>query len=229
MSTPVVVDFDLDGDPTTLAPSIAFTTFPTAGSYGGPGVLRIADGKDCSQQFSFDDPADATMSPASVAVGDIDGDGRPEVVAAAYGGGLLAFKYDQNSQVFARLWRSGTCNGNGPPTTPDYTGGSDQWSGPSIHDLDDDGSPEIIYGATVYRADGCIASSTLGFPAYHKGVVPVIADVDEDGEMELVLGDGLYQWNKISGDWIAESYFNPSGLSAGQTAVADMGSYPLAS
>ena len=41
---------------------------------------------------------------------------------------------------------------------------------------DDDGKPEIIYGATVYRSDGCLIATPLGFPAYSKGVVPVIAD-----------------------------------------------------
>ena len=51
----------------------------------------------------MNDPADATMSPASVAVGDIDGDGRAEIVAAAHGGGLLAFRFDPASNTFARL------------------------------------------------------------------------------------------------------------------------------
>jgi hypothetical protein len=228
MSTPVVVDFDLDGDPKTLAPSIIFTTFPTAGNYGSPGVLRVISGSDCSQQFSLNDPADATMSPAGVAVGDIDGDGRAEIVAAAHAGGLLAFRYDPAQQAFSRLWRSGSCpGGSGPPASPDTTGGADQWSGPSIHDLDDDGRPEIIYGATVYRADGCIASSTLGFAGYSKGTIPVVADVDEDGKLELVLGNGIYEWS--GGDWVAEPYFSGAGLAAGQVAVADLGSFPLAS
>lgn len=228
MSTPVVVDFDLDDNPQTLSPSIVFTTFPTAGSYSNPGVLRVVSGADCAHQFTLADSADATMSPAPVAVGDIDQDGRAEIVAAAHGGGVLAFRYDSTSGAFARLWRSGSCpSGQGPPVTPDSTGGSDRWAGPSIHDLDDDGSPEIIYGATVYRADGCVASATLGYPNYHRGVVPVIADVDEDGAMELVQGNALHQWNGT--DWVAEAYFSPGALTAGQVAVADMGYWPLAS
>jgi FG-GAP repeat len=227
MATPVVVDFNFDDDDKTLAPSIVFASFPTSGSYSNPGVLRVIDGQDCTQQFSMNDPADAVMSPASAAVGDIDGDGRAEIVAAAHGGGLLAFKYDSSTKTFARLWRSGTCSGGVPPATPDSTGGADKWSGPSIHDLDDDGSPEIIYGATVYGANGCMKSSTLGFPGYSKGYVPVIADVDEDGKMELVLGNGIYEWN--GSDWAAEPYFTGTSNAAGQVAVADLGSFPLAS
>jgi hypothetical protein len=46
-------------------------------------------------------------------------------------------------------------------------------AGPSIHDLDDDGLAEIIYGATVYRgSDGCLVGGNP-YPAYSKGVVPV--------------------------------------------------------
>ncbi|MDI3283294.1 VCBS repeat-containing protein [Polyangium sp. 15x6] len=228
MATPVVVDFDFDSDPNTLSPSVVFSSFPTAGSYSNPGVLRVISGKDCSQQFSFDDAADATMAPASVAAGDLDGDGRAEIVAARHGGGVIAFKFDPASNKFSQLWRSGTCpGGSGPPTTLDTAGGTDKWSGPSIHDLDDDGKPEIIYGATVYRADGCMASNSLGFPAYSKGVVPVVADVDEDGKMELVLGNGIHQWDAVAGDWVAEAYFTPGNLAAGQVAVAELGSFPL--
>jgi len=230
MSTPVVVDFNLDNDANTLSPSVVFTTFPTSGSYHSPGVLRIISGNDCSHQHTIESAADATMSPASVALGDLDGDGRAEIVAAAYGGGVLAFHYDAGQQKFVRLWRSGTCSGGmGPPINADTTGGSDEWGGPSIHDLDDDGVPEVIYGATVYAADGCIVSSSLGYPSYHKGVVPVIADVDEDGQMELIQGNKIHGWDSSANDWVAESYFTPGGLGLGQVAVADMGSFPLSS
>lgn len=230
MSTPVVVDFDLDDDPATLEPSVAFATFPTTGSYTQPGVLRVISGQDCAQQFTFSDPADAVMAPASVAVGDIDGDDRAEIIAVAHGGGLLAFKYDPMLGTFSRMWRSGTCVNGMPPQTPDTTGSTNKWSGPSIHDLDNDGEAEIIYGATVYRSNGCIQSNTLGFPAYSVGYIPVIADVDEDGIMELVQGDAIHQWDAATGAWVVDSYFTASAATPrGQVAVADMGNYPLAS
>jgi hypothetical protein len=229
MSTPVVVDFDFDSDPYTLHPSIVFTSFPTAGVYHSPGFIRVIDGNDCSQQFSFDAVEDQAMSPASVAVGDLDGDGRAEIVAVTHDGGLMAFRYDPAAQTFTQVWRSGTCVGGGPPTTPDYTGGTDKWSGPSIHDLDDDGDPEIVYGATVYRSDGCLVSSSLGFPGYHKGVIPVLVDVDADGLVELVLGNGIYTWSTALQDWVPETYWSGTGLDHGQVAVADFGDWPLAS
>jgi hypothetical protein len=228
MSTPVVVDFDLDNDPKTLAPSIVFTTFPTAGSYGNPGVIRVVSGKDCTQQFTLSDPGDAALSPASPAVGDLDGDGRAEIVSGAHGGGLVAFEYNPSTAKFERIWHSGTCTGGVPPITPDAPGPGN-WAGPSIHDLDNDGSPEIILGATVYSANGCVKSNALGFPGYSQGYVPVIADVDEDGKMELVQGNAIHEWNSASSAWVAEAYFAGTGQPAGQVAVADMGDYPLAS
>lgn len=228
MATPVVVDFDFDSSNDTLSPSIVFTSFPTSGSYHSAGVLRVIDGATCEQQFSFDDAADATMSPASVAVGDLDGDGRAEIVAAAHAGGLLAFRFDPDTQSFSRLWRSQWCSG-ASAGTPDSTGGTDKWAGPSIHDLDNDGVPEIIYGGVIYGADGCIRSNTLGYPGYHKGVVPVVADVDDDQQPELIFGNGICTWDATAGDMVPEPYFTGTGLSHGQVAVADMGDYPLAS
>ena len=224
MATPIVVDFDMDDDPATLAPSIVFTAFPTMGSYANPGVLRVVDGGSCAHQFTAGDPADATMSPASVAAGDLDGDGRAEIVAVAHGGGLLAFEWRADTRTFARRWRSGTCDAMGG-RVPDTTGGADQWAGASIHDLDDDGSPEIVYGATVYGADGCIRSSALAYPAYHMGVVPVVVDVDADGRMELVQGNAIHEWS--GGAWAPEPYFVRGTLTLGQVAVADLGEFPI--
>ena len=227
MSTPVVVDFDFDQNPGTLEPSIVFTTFPTVNSYSNPGVLRIISGEDCTQQFTFSNPADAAMAPASPAVGDIDGDGRAEIISAAHGGGVIALRYDTGTSSFSQMWRSAVCVG--AMRTPDGTGGNNKWSGPSIHDLDNDGSPEIIYGNVVYGADGCVKSQALGFPGYSVGVVPVIADVDEDGNMELVQGNAIHEWDAVVGDWVAESYFAGGALGLGQAAVADLGDFPLAS
>lgn len=224
MSTPVVVDFDFDADASTLSPSIVFTSFPTLGSYAQPGVVRVIRGDDCEQQYSIDAAGDAALAPSAVAVGDLDGDGHAEIVAPAHGGGMLAFRYDAPSDQFVRMWRSGSCTGGN--RVPDNTG-SASWSGPSIHDLDDDGSPEIIYGATVYGADGCLRTNSLGFPAYSRGIVPTIADVDEDGAMELVMGNGIYQWDSAASNWVAESYYSVAGT-AGHVAIAEMGHFPLA-
>ncbi|MBL8683064.1 MAG: VCBS repeat-containing protein [Myxococcales bacterium] len=225
MSTPIVVDLDLDDDPATRQPSIVFATFPVAGNYGNPGVLRVIDGRDCTQQRSFSAANEAVVSTASPAAADLDGDGRPEIVAVAHGGGLLAFRWDPGTRNFVRWWRSGTC-AMGGTRTPDTTGPAN-WGGPSIHDLDDDGRPEIIHGAVVYDRDGCILDGSQGAPAYSQGLIPVLADVDSDNKVELVSGNRILEWNPMTRRWVPETYFAGTSLAQGQVAIGNLGNYPL--
>ena len=222
MATPVVVDFDFDENPDTLHPSIVFPTFPATGTkYHEPGTLRVVDGNDCTQQFSL---APAVMAPASAAVGDLNGDGRAEIVAVKTAGGIVAWEYRPATKTFEVLFNS-----------TDVAGGADKWNGPALHDLDDDGIPEIIYGGVVYDAKGVIIDNTLGVPtgadtsSTIKGYVSVVADVDEDGKMELVRGNAIHEWDVALKKWVAEPYFKPPvALSVGQVAVADFGNYPIA-
>lgn len=225
MATTIVVDLDLDDDSDTLLPSIAFATFPN-NTYHAPGVLRVISGSDCSLQLSAMTAEDAVNPVSPVAAGDLDGDGRPEIVAAAYNGGVLAFKVSDDRASLERLWRSGQCEGD--TRTEDTPGALYQiWPGPSLVDLDDDGRPEVLYGGIVYGADGCIRSASLGFPSYSQGVIPVALDVDSDGAVELVMGNGLYEWDRDLGDWVPEATFSGSGLGLGQVAVAELGDFPV--
>jgi len=220
MSTPVVLDLDLDLDPDTLRPSVVFNTFAGA-NYGGDGVLRIVDGRTCEHQQSLIDAADRTIPAASPSLGDLDGDGRPEIVSPRSGGGLIAYAQDADG-VYSRLWSSGTCDGAGG-RAPDATGGANRWSGASIHDLDDDGVPEIVYGAVVYDAAGCILDSAQGWRGYSVGQVPVLADVDVDGRVEWLGGNAIFEFD--AGAFVAEAGFVAAGLADGFVAVADFGDF----
>lgn len=221
MATPVVVDFDFDVNPDTLHPSIVFPTFAAGGNrYRDPGTLRVIDGGDCAHQFTL---SPAVMAPASAAVGDLNGDGRAEIVAAKPSGGIVAWEFRPATSAFEVLFQS-----------TDVTGGGDKWNGPALHDLDDDGIPEIVYGAVVYDATGTILDASRGFPvgadtsSTLRGYVSVVADVDEDGKMELVRGNAIDEWDAALKRWVAEPYFVPGTLSIGQVAVADFGDYPIA-
>jgi hypothetical protein len=221
MATPVVVDFDYDSNPDTLHPSIVFPTFAATGNrYRDPGTLRVIDGADCAHQFTL---SPAVMAPASAAVGDLNGDGRAEIVAAKAAGGIVAWEYRPAAGTFEVLFQSA-----------DATGGIDQWNGPALHDLDDDGIPEVVYGAVVYDATGTILDASRGFPvgpdtsSTFKAYVSVVADVDEDGKMELVRGNAIHEWDVATKKWVAEPYFMAGTLSVGQIAVADFGNHPIA-
>jgi hypothetical protein len=224
MSTPMVADLNLDSDATTLRPSIVFSTFAGA-SYGSDGVLRIIDGETCDLQQVLAEAGDRTVAAAPVAIGDIVWDSKPEIIAPASGGGLLAFIHDGSLSAYRQLWHSAHCDGSGGRTNDTY--GTARWAGAAIHDLDNAGPPEIIFGGVVYDSDGCIVTDTLGYPVYSVGIVPVIADVDLDTIPEIVFGNGIYEFDPTAGDWVAESYFVDPGEGHGQVAIADFGDYPL--
>jgi hypothetical protein len=233
-SAPMVADFDFDDDRAVLAPSIVITTFGATTRDGG--ILRILDGRTCAQQFALEDPGDRLIYASNNAIGDIDRDGRPEIVSAALAaadtaGGLVAFKYDAVAGAFVRLWYGRRCDLDGEPRHV-----PNEWpnnNGPSIHDIDDDGVPEILFETYVYDADGCVLNPGQVDTNYLRlGVFSVVADVDDDGEPELVTSGGVWAWEPSVRDWMLEPYWAPpaddlvEATLEGHVAVADMGDFP---
>lgn len=89
--------------------------------------------------FSVTDANLLINTTCSVAIGDIDNDGYPEIVACDSSGfRLIAFESDGSFK-----WRSGNLETN-------------YWGAPSIADLDKDGSPEIIIGRQVLNNNGTL-------------------------------------------------------------------------
>jgi len=234
-SAPMVTDFDLDDDPMVLAPSIVFASFD--GTSEG-GVLRVLDGRTCTEQASLTDPADRLLYASNFAIGDLDGaaDGRPEIVAASLfaretSGGLVAFGWDATAGTFVRRWYGRRCDVSGEPRHM-----PNDWlnnNGPSMHDLDDDGRPEVLFDNFVYDADGCLLNPAATYDNYLRlGLFAVAADVDGDAEPELVRHDGVFRWDPAGPGWVLESYWAPPAGEAaeavlmGHVAVADLGDFP---
>jgi RHS repeat-associated protein len=176
MMAPIVIDLDGDG-----FPEVAFTTYQQ-GSHLGTGVLRVIDGRNGGELFSVTDPALGLAPLASLAAGDIDGDGRPEIVGtSASGNRLLAFEHDGSLK-----WTS-------PPLESSLLG-----PGPAITDLEGDGGPEILVGRQVLRADGSLrwrGTGGRGGPTAngYEAWLPLAADVDLDGVREVVAGNTVYR------------------------------------
>ncbi|MEN8007377.1 MAG: hypothetical protein ABFS42_10205, partial [Candidatus Krumholzibacteriota bacterium] len=132
---------------------------------------------------------------AAPAVGDIDGDGEPEVVVNTLNGVVFAWHADGTE----------VRDGDGDPGTigPFYvrSGAQYEWSrsGPALYDLDGDGAKEIIFGTRnddsglkrlmAIKYDGTDAP---GFPynvVAGVSVDPCIGDLDGNGQVEIIIQD----------------------------------------
>lgn len=176
MMAPVVIDMNGDG-----TPDVVFSTHIVS-NFGTGGILRAISGKDGSDIWSLTDPRYLVRGEASVAVGDIDGDGRPEVIAVHESGALMAVEHDGTFKWLSEVL----------PTGRYYAGF--QWGGASLVDLNHDGSPEIVFGATVLRSNGTtLWKGTAGRGDGGVGPLSVPVDLDLDGNLEIVAGHTAYR------------------------------------
>ena len=176
------------------------------------GILRVLDGNDCSVVDNIHDPANPIIASSPPAIGDLDGDLLPDIVTQRAITGLIAFGWDPNTQKYATKWTS--------------SGQSDivnvgRWDGPSIHDLDSDGLPEVISGSEVYDgATGVRLNPGQLIGNAGAGVISIVGDLDHDGVPELI-GADIYSWNVGTNQW---DYAFPGGPGGVHYGFADFGS-----
>ena len=181
MMTPAVID--LDGD---RIPDIVFSTF-TGGNYATDGILRAISGLDGREIWTVNNSAYEVRGEAGVAVGDIDQDGKPEIIAVHESRRVIVFENDG-----AFKWLG--------PVIPSPSGF--QEGSASIADLDHDGSPEIVFGATVVNSNGTLRwQGNQGIGDNVVGSLSIVSDLDLDGNPEVIAGrtayraDGAIYWN----------------------------------
>ncbi len=223
LPTPMVADFRIDRAPDDPPhPSIVgvFHEANDGGSEEPDGVIRILDGATCTQQWELGSLQLVSAS-SPPAIGDLDGDGRPDIVDYQAGGGLVAFHWDETAHAWAVLWHSTDTDGV-TPYNP--TGGG--WAGPTIVDLDDDGVPEVLREGMVFDHTGRLLDDSLGeFPNHSAGLFDVVADVDGNGRADLITGAGAYEWDPTMHKW-APAPWSMGGTAQGRVAIADFGDFP---
>ncbi|MGE0791751.1 MAG: FG-GAP-like repeat-containing protein [Sandaracinaceae bacterium] len=182
ISPPLVADVTGDGEPEVIANFACDDDWQRA-------VLRVFHGSDGSPLWSATAAAVQINGRTSIAAGDLDGDGRAEIVAVRVpsSGRVIAFDDDGST-----LWESVDTDGT-TPFSVTFTNGA-----PAIADLDEDGSPEVIVGAVVLDAAGRLRWSrdnagNEGTNGGYAGGVPAIADIDLDGAPEIVTGRRAYE------------------------------------
>lgn len=189
MMTPAVIDLDGDG-----VPEVLFSTFANS-VYETGGHLRAVRGDTGAELFTVTAPRYNVVGVGSLAVGDIDGDGHPEIIAVhESGNSLIAFAHDGSF-----LWRS--------KALPHPI----RWGGASLADLDGDGKSEIIVGCAVLEHTGQLRwtapANRRGCGDNAVGPLSLVADLDLDGRPEIVAGrmayraDGKVYWTaRVSDD-----------------------------
>jgi hypothetical protein len=199
MMTPAVANLtDDDGDGVVGVgdvPDVVVIAF--AGSqYRQDGVMYVLSGDDGRVHYRVE--PHRFQPGGSVAIGDVDADGSPDIVACGSPNGLLVLEND------------GTLKWSIP------SGCADVYSHPAIADLDGDGTAEIVTDYRVF-ADG--AEVCRGWDTALR--MPAVADLDGDGRAEVVGGNRAFAFDPTSATPCAEVW-TAAGVGAGHTAIADM-------
>ncbi|APR81661.1 Rhs-family protein [Minicystis rosea] len=229
--TPIVVNFNKPASSGPPSIAASFTATVAANYTEDLGVIRVLRGTDCSVEANLggtdvdgDSVVDWTVSSASLAAADLDGDGSAEIVAYGADGSTLAFT--RKNGTWALLWKAPFPAG--APWAPcDTVNHRCQagWAGASIYDLDDDGKPEIIREGVVFGADGVLRSlQPATYVSYSSGLFAVAANLDQDPGIEFTNGQYIWEWQ--NGAWVQETGFPGANASApGHVAIADFGAY----
>jgi len=178
---------------------------PALGDLDGDGDLEVIVGSESGDVYAWHhDGAAVTLlgSPgwprstgAAVyscpALGDLDGDGDPEVLIGSSDSKVYAWHHDGTTVTF--------------PDAPGWPQGTAGWvnSSPALGDLDGDGSPEVVVGSNDGRVYAWHYDGTPvdGWPKSTGWIVdgsPALGDLDGDGDLEVVVGswDGdVYAWH----------------------------------
>ena len=180
------------------------------------GVLRLLSGDGSQEHWSVEaipGHPDWEVGLGGVAIGDVDGDGGPEIITIALPidnevdpapegrHRVVAFRAD-GSLAWASAPRDdgfNLVNGNAHGL-------------PTIADIDQDGTPEVLLGPGIYDGQ---TGATWALPTdWYDTVVPVVSDLDGDGTHEVISRAAIHEE-----DLSLRCRF---GLDASFTAIADL-------
>ncbi|CAN5740534.1 hypothetical protein BH11MYX2_BH11MYX2_18570 [soil metagenome] len=149
------------------------------GLAGSIGHIYLLDGQTGTQELKIATDVDASVTPA---IGDLDGDGVPEIVTTDPTGHFWAFHHD-GTALFgpAAAW-------------PDKANVAPMRFAASVAlaDLDGDGHVEILAGNSVFTDRGVLKWSGAGKNDQAEYSATTAADLDGDGTREIVFGASAY-------------------------------------
>ncbi len=145
-------------------------------AFPAPGHLYLLDGATGALHFMIPTAVTFSINPA---IGDIDNDGLPEIVAAVgegFGGPSSAIAFEHDGTV---KWQSQgqVMHSQGGAIT--------------LADLDNDGDVEILLDRLILDHMGNTVA-TLAEATFADSFTTVAADLNGDGDLEVVIGPNAY-------------------------------------
>jgi hypothetical protein len=152
---------------------------------------------------------------SSPAVGDIDADGRPEVIASAYS--IVAL----DGATGALEWRIASGHDRSQPGAGSV---GRTWPGIVLADVDADGSPEIVTAhgggwVSVYTSQGWFEPGWPQHPTPNELRGLLVADLDRDGYLEIIVTAAI---GSKTNTWV---YGHDGSLRPGWPQLNNVGGY----
>ena len=193
---------------------------------GGPQV-DVFSGKDGSRLASFNALSASFTGGVRVAAGDVNGDGRADIIAAAGpGGGPQVTIYDGFNGIILNSFYAFQTNFHGGVNV-------------AASDINGDGKADIIAAAgpgggpqvTIYDGTSdAILDSFYAFQSnFHGGVNLAASDIDGDGRADIIAAAGaggrpqVTIYDGTSGTILDSFYADPSNYGGDNATVSDTG------
>ncbi len=213
---------DVNGD--------GFADIITGPGAGSPAHVKVFDGSRLgpkgSELMSFTAYPGFFRNGVYVAVGDVNGDGRGDIIVAPDAGGPQPVRvFDgSNGALLASFYAFG----------PAFTGGVTVAAG----DVNGDGRDDIITGSGAANghvkvfngSSGAEVRSFLAFPGFNGGVSVAAGDVNNDGLADVIVGAGpgapgghVKVFDGRTGQQLLDFFaFDPNFLGGVQVGVGDV-------
>ena len=221
LSIPAVADLDGDG-----VPEVVVNTSNYKVADYTVGIIVVLDGQSGAEKFRIENEPQnmkfGSHGRSTVAVGDVSGDGLPDIIYAGRvsGGKSLIHAIDG---MGVHLWASHLPN-NMPGTSAIDNGAA------TLANFDDDPQAEIVYGATLIDHDGTMVwnqggnGGIIGSPPGYTGGISAVVDVTGDGYPEIVTGTQAWSvsWTPGNPPTVMVPQLWSSAGNDGWPAVADL-------